>query len=148
MKANPTEVSGDLRLLWSQLSSTRGFELPVKDSTSPRMSANVDDYWKAYEPFAIESWDLSIVSEIEGESELDRLKQQSEHDRKLMTDVCKELEEERNASADAVNQAMAMITRLQEEKAAVQIETLKDIRMMEEQVEFYVKGIRKAPLTG
>ncbi|GAB2218805.1 hypothetical protein Drorol1_Dr00002037 [Drosera rotundifolia] len=169
MKADPTEVSGDLRLLWSQLSFTRGFELPVKDSTSPRMSANVDDYWKAYEPSvsigmqfsqkrtslnrsgsnislngsSIESWDLSIVSEIEGESELDRLKRQAEHDRKLMTDVCKELEEERNASADAANQAMAMITRLQDEKAAVQIEALQDIRMMEEQVEFYVKALEK-----
>ncbi|KAL9273070.1 Myosin-binding protein 1-like protein [Drosera capensis] len=169
MKADPTEVSGDLRLLWSQLSSTRGFELPVKDSTSPRMSANVDDCWKAYEPSAsmgmqisqkrtslhrsdskislngssIESWDLSIVSEIEGESEFDRLKRQAEHDRKLMTDVCKELEEERNASADAANQAMTMITRLQEEKAAVQIEALQDIKMMEEQVDFYVEALEK-----
>ncbi|GAB2218806.1 hypothetical protein Drorol1_Dr00002038 [Drosera rotundifolia] len=166
---DPMRVSGDLKLLWSQLSSPQGFELLVKDSISPRMSGNMDDYWKLYDPSAsiglqilqkrisldrsdskisligssIESWDLTVVGEIEGESELDRLKRQVEHDKKLMSALCKELEEERNASADAANQAMAMITRLQEEKAAVQIEALQDIRMMEEQAEFDVEALEK-----
>ncbi|KAL9273558.1 Myosin-binding protein 1-like protein [Drosera capensis] len=166
---DPMRVSGDLKLLWSQLSSPRGFELPLKDSISPRMSGNIDDYWKSYDPSAsigvqilqkrisldrsdskislngssIESWDLSVIGEIEGESELDRLKRQVDHDKKLMSALCKELEEERNASTDAANQAMAMITRLQEEKATVQIEALQDIRMMEEQAEFDVEAIEK-----
>ncbi|KAL9273068.1 Myosin-binding protein 1-like protein [Drosera capensis] len=185
---DPMRVSGDLKLLWSQLSSPRGFELLVKDSISPRMSENMDDYWKSYDPSAsigmqilqkrilldrsdskipligssIESWEMENEStaaidsnmkadlndsnqagEIEGESELDRLKRQVEHDKKLMSALCKELEEERNASADAANQAMAMITRLQEEKAAVQIEALQDIRMMEEQAEFDVEALEK-----
>ncbi|XP_019153402.1 PREDICTED: probable myosin-binding protein 5 isoform X2 [Ipomoea nil] len=47
-----------------------------------------------------------------------------------------ELDEERNASAIAANNAMAMITRLQEEKAALQMEAFQYQRMMEEEVEF------------
>ncbi|CAL0307651.1 unnamed protein product [Lupinus luteus] len=47
-----------------------------------------------------------------------------------------ELEEERSASAIATNQTMAMITRLQEEKATMQMEALQYQRMMEEQAEY------------
>ncbi|XVF09231.1 hypothetical protein REPUB_Repub07fG0074500 [Reevesia pubescens] len=56
--------------------------------------------------------DGSNVSEIEGESVVDRLKQQVDHDRKLLSALYKELEEQRNASAIVANQAMVMITRL------------------------------------
>lgn len=55
----------------------------------------------------------SMVSEIEGESTVDRLKRQIDLDRKSISLLYKELEEERSASAIAANQAMAMITRLQ-----------------------------------
>ncbi|CAL0316116.1 unnamed protein product [Lupinus luteus] len=85
---------------------------------------------------ALESLDGSNVSEIEGESIVDRLKRQVEHDKKYMDSLQKELEEERNASAIAANEAMSMITRLQEEKAALQMETLQYLRMMEEQAEY------------
>jgi hypothetical protein len=47
-----------------------------------------------------------------------------------------ELDEERSASAIAVNNAMAMITRLQAEKATVQMEALQYQRMMEEEAEY------------
>ncbi|KAA8532547.1 hypothetical protein F0562_032637 [Nyssa sinensis] len=47
-----------------------------------------------------------------------------------------ELEEERSASAVAANQTMAMINRLQEERAAMQMEALHYQRMMEEQSEY------------
>ncbi|KAK1437680.1 hypothetical protein QVD17_03476 [Tagetes erecta] len=47
-----------------------------------------------------------------------------------------ELEEERSASAIAASETMAMITRLQEEKAAMQMEALQYQRMMEEQSEY------------
>lgn len=47
-----------------------------------------------------------------------------------------ELDEERNASAIAANQAMAMITRLQEDKVALQIESMQNQRMMDEQAEY------------
>ncbi|KAG4139801.1 hypothetical protein ERO13_D07G216300v2 [Gossypium hirsutum] len=70
-------------------------------------------------------------SVIEGENPLDTLKQE-------------ELDEERNASAIAANQAMAMITRLQEEKAALRMEALQYLRMMEEQAEYDVDALEKA----
>lgn len=83
-----------------------------------------------------DSLDGSILSEIEGESALDRLKRQLELERKSLNNLYSELEEERSASAVAANQAMAMITRLQEEKAQVQMEALQYQRMMEEQAEY------------
>ncbi|KAI3800857.1 hypothetical protein L1987_28956 [Smallanthus sonchifolius] len=90
------------------------------------------------------SLDGSVVSEIEGECVVDRLRRQVEHDKKLMGVLYKELEEERNASAVATNQAMAMITRLQEEKAALYTEALQSLRMMEEQAEYDNEVLQKA----
>lgn len=93
---------------------------------------------------SLESLDVQNVSDIEGESLIDRLKRQVEYDRKCITTLYKELEEERNASAVAANQAMAMITRLQEEKAALHMEALQYLRMMEEQAEYDVDALEKA----
>nr|GFA44363.1 myosin-binding protein 1-like [Tanacetum cinerariifolium]GFA44370.1 myosin-binding protein 1-like [Tanacetum cinerariifolium] len=90
------------------------------------------------------SVDGSVVSEIDGESVVDRLKRQVEHDKKLMGILYKELEEERNASAVATNQAMAMITRLQEEKSALYTEALQSLRMLEEQAEYDNEALQKA----
>ncbi|KAE8697634.1 putative myosin-binding protein 5 [Hibiscus syriacus] len=56
--------------------------------------------------------------------------------RKSLMALYMELDEERNASAVAAYNAMAMITRLQAEKAAVQMEALQYQRMMEEQAEY------------
>ncbi|VVB01926.1 unnamed protein product [Arabis nemorensis] len=92
---------------------------------------------------SVESF-VSISSDIEGESLVDLLKQQLEHDRKSLRDLSKELEEERNASAIATNQAMAMITRLQEEKAALHMEALQYLRMMDEQAEHDVDALERA----
>ncbi|GLJ49149.1 hypothetical protein SUGI_1036840 [Cryptomeria japonica] len=83
-----------------------------------------------------DSLDGSIISEIDGEFEADRLKRALEAERKALNTLYSELEEERNAAAIAANQTMAMITRLQEEKAAVQMEALQYQRMMEEQSEY------------
>lgn len=91
-----------------------------------------------------ESLDGSSVSEIDGESLVDKLKRQVEYDRKCISSLIKELEEERSASAIAANQAMAMITRLQEEKAALHMEALQYLRMMEEQAEYDMDALEKA----
>ncbi|KAF6154577.1 hypothetical protein GIB67_017959 [Kingdonia uniflora] len=93
---------------------------------------------------SFESLDGSIVSEIEGEGTVDWLKWQVEHDWKSMSALYKELEEERNASAIAANEAMVMITRLQEEKASLHLEALQYLRMMEEKVEYGVEALQKA----
>ncbi|XP_058108073.1 myosin-binding protein 3-like [Magnolia sinica] len=85
-----------------------------------------------------ESLDGSIISEFEGGEALtvDRLKSALRSERKALSALYAELEEERSASAIAANQTMAMITRLQEEKAAMQMEALQYQRMMEEQSEY------------
>ncbi|XP_047342007.1 myosin-binding protein 2-like [Impatiens glandulifera] len=81
----------------------------------------------------------SVVSEaegIDGMTSVDRLKSALRSERKALYDLYTELEEERSASAVAANQTMAMINRLQEEKAAMQMEALQYQRMMEEQSEY------------
>ena len=93
---------------------------------------------------SVESLDGSNVSEIEGESIVDRLKRQVEYDKKCIRSLYQELEEERSASDVAASQAMAMITRLQEEKAAMHMEALHYLRMMEEQAEYDVEALEKS----
>ncbi|XP_029130667.1 myosin-binding protein 2 isoform X2 [Cajanus cajan] len=86
-----------------------------------------------------DSVDGSVASEVEcGDPVLtiDRLKTALKAERNALSAVYQELEEERSASAVAANQTMAMITRLQEEKAAMQMEALQYQRMMEEQSEY------------
>lgn len=50
--------------------------------------------------------------------------------------VYEELEEERRAAEEGAKETMAMITKLQEEKAAIQMEAIQYQRMMEEQAEY------------
>ncbi|XP_022771916.1 myosin-binding protein 2-like [Durio zibethinus] len=86
-----------------------------------------------------ESLDGSVVSEMESGDPIltiERLKTSLKAERKALSALYAELEEERSASAIAANQTMAMITRLQEEKAAMQMEALQYQRMMEEQSEY------------
>ncbi|KAK4427209.1 putative myosin-binding protein 5 [Sesamum alatum] len=77
----------------------------------------------------------SALNEVDGDT-LNRLKRQVRVDHKSLMALYMELDEERSASAIAANNAMAMITRLQAEKAAVQMEALQYQRMMEEQAEY------------
>ncbi|XP_027341764.1 myosin-binding protein 2 [Abrus precatorius] len=84
-----------------------------------------------------ESLDGSVISDIEcGELTVEKLKAALKSERKALSTLYAELEEERSASAIAANQTMAMINRLQEEKAAMQMEALQYQRMMEEQSEY------------
>ncbi|XP_039057395.1 myosin-binding protein 2-like isoform X2 [Hibiscus syriacus] len=83
--------------------------------------------------------DESFLSEMESDDliqTIERLKTSLKAERKAMSALYAELEEERSASAIAANQTMAMITRLQEEKATMQMEALQYQRMMEEQSEY------------
>ncbi|OIW20882.1 hypothetical protein TanjilG_24960 [Lupinus angustifolius] len=147
-------MSEDLKTLSSQLSAR------AMDLISPRLSINGDDVKTCdvsnsagmqifQKMISLErnesglSLDGSIVSEIEGEGAVDRLKRQVEHDRKLMSALYKELEEERNASAVAASQALAMITRLQEEKATLHMEALQYLRMMDEESEYETGALQK-----
>lgn len=154
-----TRISEDLKMLLSQFSA-RAID-PSFNDISPRLSINGDEVKTSdvsnsagiqilQKMISLErnesglSLDGSIVSEIEGESPVERLKRQVDHDRKLVSALYKELEEERNASAVAANQALAMITRLQEEKAALHMEALQYLRMMDEQSEYETEALQKA----
>uniref|UniRef100_A0ACD5Y4Z2 Uncharacterized protein n=1 Tax=Avena sativa TaxID=4498 RepID=A0ACD5Y4Z2_AVESA len=75
------------------------------------------------------------AGEAEGEITPESLKRQIELNRNAMAALYKEIDEERSASAVATSQAMAMINRLHEEKAAMQMEALQYLRMMEEQAD-------------
>lgn len=144
-KDSSTRVSEDLKILMSHISND--------NLISPKLSFNSDELTSMHflqSRISLErnesnlSLDGSVVSEIEGENVVDRLRRQVEHYKKLMGVLYKELEEERNASAVATNQAMAMITRLQEEKAALYTEALQSLRMMEEQAEYDNEALQKA----
>jgi len=84
------------------------------------------------------SLDGSVASEMDGgePSTVDQLRSALQAERKALGALYAELEEERSAAAIAANQTMAMINRLQEEKAAMQMEALQYQRMMEEQSEY------------
>ncbi|PWA76406.1 Zein-binding domain-containing protein [Artemisia annua] len=86
-----------------------------------------------------DSFDGSVISESDGGDLVntsEKLKLALKAERKALQDLYSELEEERNASMVAANETMAMINRLQEEKAAMQMEALQYQRMMEEQSEY------------
>uniref|UniRef100_A0A2P2MQC6 Myosin-9 n=1 Tax=Rhizophora mucronata TaxID=61149 RepID=A0A2P2MQC6_RHIMU len=157
-----SRVSEDLKLLISQLSASREQtnDMSPRLLMTPKVSLNSDDLkindasssmgmQLLQKRFSLErnesglSVDGSNVSEIEGESVVDRLKRQVEHDKKLLSALYRELEEERSASAIAANQAMAMITKLQEEKATLRMEALQCLRMMEEQAEYDMEALQK-----
>lgn len=103
---------------WSSLSSVSGKKSPLEkmESTSDSTEGNCQDE--------------------EVDAVLNNLKRQVRLDRKSLMALYMELDEERSASAVAANNAMAMITRLQEEKATMQMDTSQYQRMMEEQIEY------------
>ncbi|KAJ7978136.1 Myosin-binding protein 1 [Quillaja saponaria] len=126
-----SRVSEDMKLLLSQLSATRGTDSSVND-ISPRLSVNSDDTYNSAGMHILQkrislernesglSLDGSIVSDIEGETVVDRLKRQIEHDKKLINAL------------------------LQEEKATLHMEALQYLRMMDEQSEYDMEALQKA----
>ncbi|KAL6208702.1 hypothetical protein ACLB2K_019648 [Fragaria x ananassa] len=156
--SNLNVMSEKMKLLAQQDSSAREIKFSPKNTSSTvdgylgekqttdasSSNANPMLHSSASVESGLESLDGGYVSEIEGESIVDRLKRQVEYDRKCIKELYKELEEERSAAAIAANQAMAMITKLQEEKAAFHMEALHYLRMMEEQAEFDVETLEKA----
>nr|XP_043637746.1 probable myosin-binding protein 5 [Erigeron canadensis] len=77
-----------------------------------------------------------------GHSLLTLLKKQVNDNKKTLVTLYLELDEERSAATVAANNAMAMITRLQAEKAGVHMEALQYQRMMDEQAEYDEEAIQ------
>ncbi|CAL5374766.1 unnamed protein product [Camellia sinensis] len=123
----------------SFMRGNRFFGIPLTDSASasPRFASRLTKklQLEKSESFS-EPNDMNAMNEAEGDSILHRLKRQVRLDHKSLIALYMELDEERAASAVAANNAMAMITRLQAEKASVQMEALQYQRMMEEQAEY------------
>ncbi|XP_045823872.1 probable myosin-binding protein 5 [Trifolium pratense] len=122
---------------------TRGnkfFGIPLSDSTnnSPRWSYRFNKK-SPLEKTELANESNEVINAIQNDFDdamVNNLKRQVRLDRKSLMALYMELDEERSASAVAANNAMAMITRLQAEKAAVQMEALQYQRMMEEQAEY------------
>ncbi|PIN11249.1 hypothetical protein CDL12_16158 [Handroanthus impetiginosus] len=83
-----------------------------------------------------DSFGGSVISNNEESMTIEDLKSIIKAQKIALNELYVELEEERKAAAIAANETMAMITKLQEEKAIVKIEALQYQRMMEEQVEY------------
>ncbi|KAG4982687.1 hypothetical protein JHK85_028167 [Glycine max] len=115
-------------------------KLPMDFESVPTSSGNSSSEQKIQTPRSTnsqsgteESLDGTVISDIEGgEVTIDNLKSTLKSERKALSTLYAELEEESSAYAIAANQTMAMINRLQEEKAAMQMEALQYQRMMEE----------------
>ncbi|KAJ8476890.1 hypothetical protein OPV22_020617 [Ensete ventricosum] len=117
----------------------------IEEERAPETPTSVDGIHGLHKRFLFgrresgtESLDGSVASEFEGCETLavDQLKAALKAERKALSALYAELEEERSAAAIAANQTMAMITRLQEEKAAMQMEAFQYQRMMDEQSEY------------
>ncbi|KAK1363357.1 putative myosin-binding protein 5 [Heracleum sosnowskyi] len=121
------------------------FGIPLTDATqaagTPKWANKLAKKVQLEKDFFAEHSDLNPTNEPESET-LNRLKRQIRSDRKTLVELSMELDEERSASAIAANNAMAMITRLQAEKAAVQMEALQYQRMMEEQAEYDQEAVQ------
>ncbi|KAE8787582.1 myosin-binding protein 1 [Hordeum vulgare] len=139
----------EVKTFMSQLSSARGLDGPWSEvAASPRISIQIDEYNQSDGPdgrqfLDMEPSDGNVPTEAEGEISLESLKQQCEHNKKKLSILYKELEAERSASAVAASEAMAMINRLQVEKAAMHMEALQYLRMMEEQADHDQEAIEK-----
>ncbi|KAL4569450.1 hypothetical protein LXL04_025088 [Taraxacum kok-saghyz] len=126
--------------VWEPLSDSNDLHLKTENGLeSDKSSANCNPIEEEKTPNSIETSNqpnnnlLMIASKESGAEEsfdtVEKLKS-------ALQALYAELEEERGASAVAASETMAMINRLQEEKAAMQMEALQYQRMMEEQSEY------------
>ncbi|PWA61329.1 hypothetical protein CTI12_AA372920 [Artemisia annua] len=119
------------------------YGVPLSDSVSANSPRFANKLSKKI-PF--EKLDLTSDTNDDGHDEGDCIvhhyKRQVRADRRMLMVLYQELNEERSASAVAANNSMAMITRLQAEKASIEMEALQYHRMMEEQAEYDQEAIQ------
>lgn len=84
--------------------------------------------------FLIPSVILPVNARIEMENECALLREMVTNQQQIIQDLSRELDEERNASSSAANEAMSMILRLQREKAEIQMEARQFKRFAEEKM--------------
>nr|GMD20982.1 myosin-binding protein 2 [Ipomoea batatas] len=148
MSLNEAEETIELRALSVDLNENAMSLNEAEEEKVPDTPSSVDSLQNLHRKLLLlekkdsaseESLDGSVIGDLDGldpVSTIERLKTALKSERKALHAVYTELEEERSASAVAANQTMAMINRLQEEKAAMQMEALQYQRMMDEQSEY------------
>nr|XP_043613617.1 myosin-binding protein 2 isoform X2 [Erigeron canadensis] len=132
----------DFSLEYARKDEKTGFEEAREDEETGELTNfnQIDDdsmlMIERKDSMAEESFDGSEMDGGDPINTNEKLKSALRAERKSLQALYIELEEERNASAVAASETMAMINRLQEEKAAMQMEALHYQRMMEEQSEY------------
>ncbi|KAL5808550.1 hypothetical protein ACOSQ3_029241 [Xanthoceras sorbifolium] len=92
------------------------------------------DEFEEGDRFFIPGLDLYMNPRVEIENECVALRETVSTQQQAIQDLYTELEEERNASSSAANEAMSMILRLQREKAEVQMESRQFKRFADEKM--------------
>ncbi|KAI7725792.1 hypothetical protein M8C21_013963 [Ambrosia artemisiifolia] len=82
--------------------------------------------------FLIPGLSVPEVARVDIENECDALREMVTNQQKSINDLAIELEKERNASSSAANEAIAMILRLQREKAGIEMEARQFKRFSEQ----------------
>ncbi|KAF1867819.1 hypothetical protein Lal_00050253 [Lupinus albus] len=126
----------------------RFFGNPVTDSQSPNMNPRWSYGNKRKSPLK-KTGSACDLNEVNRQKEVDsvilkNLERQVSLDGKSLMALHMDLDKERSASAVAANNAMAMITRLQEEKAVLHMDALQCQRMMEEQLEYDDEALQES----
>lgn len=92
------------------------------------------DEFESSSRFYIPGLDILPVARVGIENECALLRETVSKQQETIQELCLELDEERNASSSAANEAMSMILRLQSEKAEVEMEARQFKRFAEEKM--------------
>ncbi|CAI9097531.1 OLC1v1033980C1 [Oldenlandia corymbosa var. corymbosa] len=94
----------------------------------------LDEFEEEKNKFSIPGFVLPQNARVEVENECVALREMVANQQQNIEDLSAELDEERNASSSAANEAMSMILRLQREKAEIQMELRQFKRFTEEKM--------------
>lgn len=143
MLQDTEEMNEDVFKTPSQIKGNKFFGIPLSEqvSSSPRIASKPPKKSLIDNPNLF-SEPIEELSTTDGYSLLQQLKKQVSDNKKTLVTLYMELDEERSAATVAANNAMAMITRLQAEKAGVHMEALQYQRMMDEQAEYDEEAIQ------
>ncbi|GER26923.1 hypothetical protein STAS_02600 [Striga asiatica] len=109
----------------------------IKRSFSETHLRTVKRKYKEFEEesrFTIPGFIFPQIARVEIGNECTALREMVSSQQKTIQDLISELEEERNASSSAANEAMSMILRLQREKAEIQLEARQFKMFAEERI--------------
>ncbi|KAK9118063.1 hypothetical protein Scep_016156 [Stephania cephalantha] len=108
----------------------------------PKKFLSLEKKESAAEEFKFQSAATTDIDGLERIHDIEHLKSALVAERKVLNALYAELAAERSAAATAANQTINMITKLQEEKASMQMEALQYQQMMEEQSEYDQEALK------